>query len=84
MKGEPEGVLVSCPLFFSAKYSLRSYLRGRNMEGQVEKLSQVIKQVLWKIGKLLKREIRECKRSSKKSVMLNEYIKSMKDILLCF
>lgn len=54
------------------------------MEGQVEKLSQVIKQVLWKIGKLLKREIRECKRSSKKSVMLNEYIKSMKDVLLCF
>lgn len=65
------------PSVCSAKYNSRSYLRGRNMEGQVEKLSQVIKQVLWKIGKLLKREICECKSSSKKSVMPNEYIKSI-------
>ena len=54
------------------------------MEREVKELSQVTGQFLWELERLLKVEVSECPVNWKELMMLNEYVESMKDVLLCF
>ena len=69
---------------WEAEFKIRIRSQRSAVKREVKELSQVTGQFLWELERLLKVEVSECRVNCKELMMLNVYVESMKDVLLCF
>jgi len=85
LEGEHKAVWSHAFCFlWEAEFKIRIRSQRRALKREVKELSQVTGQFLWELERLLKVEVSECPVNWKELMMLNEYVESMKDVLLCF